>query len=122
MPDSASRPPISLRSRTQARRLRRDLTPAEAALWRVLRDRRLSATKWRRQAPIGVYIVDFVCFERRVVVECDGSQHADSASDAVRDAWLVSQGFRVARFWNNQVLNERDAVLESLLALCGLPV
>ena len=121
MPDSASRPPISHRMRTQARRLRRDLTPAEAALWRVLRDRRLSSTKWRRQAPIGIYIVDFVCFEHRVVVECDGSQHADSASDAVRDAWLVSQGFRVARFWNNQVLHERDAVLESLLALCGLP-
>jgi very-short-patch-repair endonuclease len=97
------------------------MTEAEAALWRLLRDRRLSETKWRRQVPIGPYVVDFVCLERRVVVECDGSQHADSQRDAVRDAWLADQGFLVVRFWNHEVLRERNSVLGTILARCGLP-
>lgn len=81
-------------------------------MWSLLRDRRLTGFKFRRQAPIGPYIVDFVCYERRLVVELDGSQHAGSASDRVRDAWLEADGFRVLRVWNNQLLAERDAVLE----------
>ena len=116
MPDTISHIPVQ-----RARRLRRDATPAETALWRVLRDRRLASTKWRRQVPIGPYIADFVCFEHRLVVECDGSQHAESERDGVRDAWLASRRFRVLRFGNNQVLAQRDEVLETILAACGLP-
>ena len=121
MSSIASHRPVSQRTRTQARNLRRSSTAAEAALWSVLRDRRLSQTKWRRQAPIGSYIVDFVCLHHRVIVECDGSQHAENARDAVRDAWLASQGFQVIRFWNHEVLKERKNVIDTLLARCGLP-
>ncbi len=88
---------IPAKARSRARELRRDLTEAETALWSALRDRRLSATKWRRQVPLGRYIVDFMCLERKVVVECDGSQHAENARDAVRDDWLRSQGFQVVQ-------------------------
>jgi len=101
--------------------MRRQPTNAERALWHLLRDRRLSQTKWRRQVPLGPYIVDFVCFERRVVVECDGSQHAENALDAARDAWLTAQGFTVLRFWNHAVLKERSTVIDTILARCGLP-
>jgi very-short-patch-repair endonuclease len=108
--------------RNRARSLRRKPTDAEAALWALLRDRRLAQTKWRRQRPIGGYIVDFVCLEHRLVIECDGSQHAESERDAVRDAWLASQGYRVLRFWNSDVLKMRDSVLATILDACGLPV
>jgi very-short-patch-repair endonuclease len=101
--------------------MRRQPTDAERALWGVLRDRRLSQTKWRRQVPLGPYIVDFVCFERRIVVECDGSQHAENARDMARDAWLTAQGFTVLRFWNHTVLKERSTVIATILARCGLP-
>ena len=107
--------------RTRARSLRRKPTDAEAVLWALLRDRRLLQTKWRRQRPIGGYIVDFVCLEQRLVVECDDSQHADSEHDVVRDAWLASQGFRVLRFWNRDVLKARKDVIDAILAQCGLP-
>ena|SRR5271157_4449041 len=106
---------------SRARAMRRQPTNAERALWHLLRDRRLSQTKWRRQVPLGPYIVDFVCFERRVVVECDGSQHAENALDAARDAWLTAQGFTVLRFWNHAVLKERSTVIDTILARCGLP-
>jgi very-short-patch-repair endonuclease len=96
--------------------MRREPTEAEAAMWRVLRDRRLKGVKFRRQVPFRNFILDFVCFERRVVVEVDGSQHADSVRDAARDAILAREGFRVMRYWNNDVLQRRDAVLEDLLA------
>ena len=105
----------------RARSLRADETDAEKALWRLLRDRRLQSTKWRRQVPIGPYIADFVCFEHRLIVECDGSQHAESLRDARRDEWLREQGFDVARFWNQEILRERDNVLNTILARCGLP-
>jgi very-short-patch-repair endonuclease len=91
-------------ARSRARAMRRQPTDAERTLWRLLRDRRLSQTKWRRQVPLGPYIVDFVCFEHSVVVECDGSQHAENPGDAARDAWLTTQGFTVLRFWNHAVL------------------
>ena len=71
--------------------------------------------RFRRQAPIGPYIVDFVCFENKRVIEVDGGQHAEQADyDAARTAWLESQGFRVMRFWNNEVLQEMDAVREAV--------
>jgi very-short-patch-repair endonuclease len=96
--------------------MRREPTDAEAAMWRLLRDRRLSAFKFRRQVPFKNYILDFVCFEKQLVVELDGSQHADSQSDLARTAALASEGFRTARYWNNDVLQRPMAVLEDILA------
>jgi very-short-patch-repair endonuclease len=99
-----------------AKHMRRDATDAESALWHLLRDRRLSKFKFRRQAPFGNYILDFVCFERRLVVEVDGSQHAESDRDEKRDAVLAGEGFQVIRYWNNDVLHRRQAVLDDLFA------
>ncbi len=101
--------------------MRAEPTEAERALWRLLRDRRLQGTKWRRQVPIGPYVVDFVCFERRMIVECDGSQHADNLRDVARDDWLRHEGFSVTRFWNHEIFRERESVLNTILARCGLP-
>jgi very-short-patch-repair endonuclease len=106
--------------RGYAKRLRREATEAETVMWRLLRDRRLSKAKFRRQVPFRNYILDFVCLERRLVVEIDGSQHADSKADKKRDAVLASEGFQVVRYWNNDVLLRRDAVLEDLFAKLGL--
>lgn len=97
-----------------ARNLRRNATDAEAALWRVLRASQLAGAKFRRQQPMGPYIADFISFAHRLVVECDGGQHAGSSSDARRDAWFASQGFRTLRFWNNDVLGNPDGVLSVL--------
>ncbi len=96
--------------------MRHIATDAEKKLWRLLRSRQLDAFKFRRQAPIGAYIVDFVCHENRLVVEVDGGQHADSAKDMERDQWLKNVGYRVLRYWNNDVLKNPSGVLESLLA------
>ena len=71
--------------------------------------------KFKRQMPIGRYIVGFVCFERKLIIEVDGGQHADNASDAQRDAWLEGQGFHIQRFWNNDVLNNTKGVLETIV-------
>jgi very-short-patch-repair endonuclease len=100
--------------------MRRDATDAEAAMWRILRDRRFQSVKFRRQVPFQNFILDFVCFEQRLVVEIDGSQHADSKSDERRDAILTREGFRVARYWNNDVLQRRGAVMEDLRAKLAL--
>ena len=89
---------------TRARRLRREATEAEKVLWFKLRARQLTGIKFRRQVSIGPYIVDFVSFERRLVVEIDGGQHAEPESrcyDTRRTTWLENQEFRVLRFWNN---------------------
>jgi len=99
----------------RARRLRRASTDAEKLLWQKLRARQLGGAKFRRQTPIGPYIVDFVSFEHKLVVEIDGGQHSASAErqhDTKRTTWLESQGFRVLRFWNNQVLTNLEGVLE----------
>jgi very-short-patch-repair endonuclease len=95
----------------RARRLRSDQTDAEAKLWRHLRSRQLAGHKFVRQEPIGPYICDFVCRERRLVIEVDGGQHADSSADKVRDAWLRSRCYQVLRFWNNDVLTNVEGVL-----------
>ncbi|MCX8255835.1 hypothetical protein RHAL1_02635 [Beijerinckiaceae bacterium RH AL1] len=97
-------PRVSQHLRGFAKRMRSAPTEAERKLWLVLRDRRFSGFKFRRQVPLGPYILDFVCFERRLVVEADGSQHDESERDEVRDRWLKSQGFRVRRFWNADIL------------------
>ena len=101
------------------RGLRSRQTDAERKLWFAVRDRRLSGFKFVRQneitEAIGPFIVDFVCRDKRLVVEVDGGQHADSAEDAARDAFLAGEGYRVIRFWNNDVLTNRDGVLTVIL-------
>jgi very-short-patch-repair endonuclease len=97
-----------------ARYMRKAPTQAETALWRILRNRRFSGYKFRRQVPIGDYIADFVCFAARLIVEADGSQHAESIGDSRRDAWFEAQGFRIRRFWNADILHRREEVAETL--------
>ena len=97
----------------RARKLRSNLTDAESYLWRHLRFRQIAGHKFRRQRPIGPYIVDFVCLEKKVVIEVDGGQHAQTQTlDDTRDKWLRSQGYVVLRFWNNEVLSNLDGVLQ----------
>ena len=94
-----------------ARELRKSSTEAEKMLWRRLRLRQIGGYKFRRQQPVGAYIVDFVCFEKKLIVELDGGQHAERVSyDGERTAWLESQGFNVLRFWNHEVLGQIEAV------------
>ena len=97
--------------RAQAKQLRSHMTDAEQRLWYRLRAHRFLDLKFKRQAPIGPYIVDFVCLDHRLIVEVDGGQHAENASDRRRDSWLCSEGYRVLRFWNNDVT---DVVLEQI--------
>jgi very-short-patch-repair endonuclease len=99
-----------------ARRLRRDSTQAEQKLWRYLRARSLAGFKFVRQKPIGPYIVDFVCREKRVVIEVDGGQHAENSHDAARDQWLSEHRYRVLRFWNNEVLENIEGVWDTIFA------
>jgi len=102
--------------KSKVRELRKHLTEAERALWKHLRLRQFTGHKFRRQQPIGKYIVDFACLEKRLIIEVDGGQHSEqSVSDLERGTWLESQGFSVLRFWNNQVLNEMEAVKEVIL-------
>jgi very-short-patch-repair endonuclease len=102
--------------------MRREPTDAETAMWRLLRDRRLPQFKFRRQAPFQNLILDFVCFEKRGIVEVDGSQHAGSERDTAREAILAAEGFRVVRYWNNDVLQQPTAVLEDILAKLAEPL
>ena len=96
--------------RERARSMRREPTEAERRMWRVLRGRRLAAFKFRRQETIGPYIADFVCYERRVVIEIDGGQHAENAYDGRRDAWFQDRGYTVLRFWNADVMGNSEGV------------
>ena len=120
MPVGAHHRPAAKRIRTYARDMRRTATLAEAAMWHLLRDRRFSNVKFRRQVPFQNYILDFVCFERRLIIEIDGSQHLDSNRDERRDVVLASDGFQIIRYWNNDVLQRRNVVLEDLFAKLGL--
>ena len=101
----------------RAKELRRNQTDAERTLWKHLRDRRLEGYKFRRQRPLGRYIVDLICLEAKLIVEVDSGQHSgQQLYDSERDEWLESQGYRVLRFWSTQVLNETEAVKEVILA------
>lgn len=100
--------------RGYAKAMRRDATEAERLIWRHLRGHRFVGMKFRRQHPIGSYIVDFAALKHRIVIEIDGGQHADSRDDEIRDAWLRSAGYRVLRYWNNDVLERTDAILEDI--------
>ena len=105
---------IPVRNRSNARSLRNTMTEAEKRIWFRLRAHRLNGASFRRQEPIGTYVVDFICFDARLIVEIDGGQQADNQSDKIRDAWLVSQGFTVLHFWNNDVLANTDGVIERI--------
>jgi very-short-patch-repair endonuclease len=100
--------------RKHAKRMRHQPTFNERRLWRLLRDRRLDDLKFRRQVPIGPYIVDFVCFALRLVVEADGPSHDQSETDPVRDKWLRHQGFRVLRFPNEMITQQPEAVMDEI--------
>jgi very-short-patch-repair endonuclease len=106
--------------RDTARALRRNATDAERRMWGLLRDRRLNGIKFRRQVPIGPYVADFASIAHYLVVELDGGQHAESARDTRRDAFLRAKGWRVLRFWNNDVMVNREGVLESILNAVAL--
>jgi very-short-patch-repair endonuclease len=113
--------PTAKRIRSFAKKMRREPTDAEAAMWRLLRDRRLTLFKFRRQVPFQSFILDFVCFEKRLIVEIDGSQHLASMRDLARETILMAEGFRIARYWNNDVLQQPSAVLEDILAKLAEP-
>jgi very-short-patch-repair endonuclease len=99
----------------RARTLRREQTQQEHQLWQCLRAKRFANFKFKRQHPLGSYIADFICFKPRLIIELDGSQHAESRLyDADRDAWFYSQGFRVLRIWNNQWSLQRQVVLQMI--------
>ena len=102
-----------------AKSMRENPTDAENLLWQRLRSRQIEGVKLRRQQPIDNFIVDFVTFERRVVVELDGEQHADNAAhDSLRDQHLRASGFTVLRFWNSEVLQNIEGVLEAIRQEC----
>lgn len=106
----------------RARGLRQDMTDAERKLWYRLRNRQLSGWKFRRQHEVDHYIVDFVCTDAMLVVELDGGQHAEQADDdARRTRHLQTLGYRVPRFWNNDVLTDTESVLEVILAALANP-
>ena len=105
----------------RAQRLRREMTDAERKLWSVMRDRQLEGAKFRRQQPIGPFIGDFVRQEHRLIIEADGGQHADSLADARRTAFLESKGYRVLRFWNNDILSNLDGVAQLIANALSIP-
>ncbi|MFC7051355.1 endonuclease domain-containing protein [Hansschlegelia quercus] len=106
--------------RDVARVFRRDATDAERAMWRLLRNRRLASLKFRRQTPIGPYVADFACVSKRLIVEIDGGQHAESDADRRRDAYLAREGWIVLRFWNNEAFENPEGVLLKIAAAAGV--
>jgi very-short-patch-repair endonuclease len=116
VPQTPHHRPTAKRIRSFAKKMRRESTDAEAAMWRLLRDRRLALFKFRRQVPFQNFILDFICFEKRLIIEIDGSQHASSERDTARDAVLIAEGFQIARYWNNDVWQQPSAVLEDIFA------
>ena len=102
-------------SKSRARRMRKDMTPAERALWCALRNRRFMGLKVRRQVPIGPFIADFYCADHRLIIEADGAGHG-SPRDAQRDQWLATQGFRILRLWNRDVLTNLTGCLDTIAA------
>ena len=103
--------------RTFARAMRNDSTKAENMLWQQLRNRQMDGHKFRRQVPLDGYILDFLCMESRLIIEVDGGQHAENRRDAVRDAHFRSQGFRILRYWNEEIETGLDFVCNSVMAV-----
>ncbi len=108
-------------AKLQVKRLRYAMTDTETRLWHQLKAKRFENFKFRRQEAIGRYIVDFVCYGARVIVEVDGGQHGESQHDVERDAWLVEQGFRVVRLWNSAVFENMDGCLVAILDALRAP-
>ena len=115
-PQTPNHRPVAKRIRKFAKTMRHEPTDAETAMWRLLRGRRLATFKFRPQVPFQNYILDFACFDQRFIIEIDGSQHADSDRDTTREAALIAEGFRIARYWNNDVLQRPTSVLEDILS------
>jgi very-short-patch-repair endonuclease len=114
---------VSARQRGNAKSMRRAMTEAELKLWNELRAHRLMGMSFRRQVPIGQYIVDFACAKHRLVVEVDGSQHAlpeNVQADETRATYLVSLGWTILRFWNDDVLRDIDGVCQHIVVAAGL--
>lgn len=106
----------------RARRLRKAPTRAEDFFWSLVRDRALDGLRFRRQVPIGFYVVDFACLSARLIIEADGGVHAlRTFDDAKRDAWLTSQGFQVLRFPNAEMLGKPNDVLAAIRGAVGKP-
>jgi len=103
---------------TLAKNLRKRSTDAERLLWKYRRTKQMEGLKFRRQEPIGNYFVDFVCYEKMMIVEADGGQHSEER-DADRDEWLKSQGFRILRFWNHDILLNIEGTLEVIRTNCA---
>ena len=110
--------------RAAAKRLRANATPHERALWRALKELPIDGTHFRRQAPIGPYVVDFFCPARRLIIELDGGHHNDDETakrERERQLWLEREGYRVVRFWNSEIIGDLTAVLERIyVELYGL--
>jgi very-short-patch-repair endonuclease len=118
---SLSSTPTSINKfrRATARRLRANQTGAELTLWRELRRLETKGTHFRRQVPIGSYVVDFACLASRLIIEIDGSQHGEEpnkSNDKARTRWLETEGYRVQRFWNNDLTDNIDGVMETIYA------
>lgn len=114
-----SETPLRTKAKTlkRARELRKNMTEAEKRLWYLMRRHNLESKLFRRQVPIDHYIVDFACLSERLLIEVDGGQHsAQAQQDAQRTAWLEARGFRVMRFWNNDVLGNTEGVLQMIVA------
>ena len=100
-----------------ARQWRKTMTNAETRLWFHLRRRQLYGFRFRRQHPLGIYVVDFICVEAQLIVEVDGSQHLESMLDAARDRWLRDNRFQILRFWNDDVLVRTNEVLAEIVTV-----
>ena len=114
---------VSARQRNNAKSMRRIMTEAELKLWNEVRAHRLMGMSFRRQVPIGPYIVDFACAKHRLIIEVDGSQHAEASAverDEARSAYLASCGWTILRFWNDDVLRDIDGVCQHIVVSAGL--
>ena len=107
--------------RNHAKAMRSQPTGAEHRMWQLLRAHRFAGFKFKRQEPLDFYIADFVCFAARLIIELDGSQHADSAYDERRDRYLKAQGFRIIRIWNNDLFTNEEGVAELILSVLETP-
>ncbi len=110
------------RGKTFSRRLRKSETDAEPKIWQQLRSRNLNGTKFRRQHPVGPYIVDFICINSKLIIELDGSQHQQQQEyDAKRSVFLEEAGYRVLRFWDNDVLLNTESVMQVIFETLRCP-